>query len=308
MNETSDLSLLPDRLRHAFATRLPVPPITERHLGEALSETLARTGNLIRAQLAYGVARAYGSAHETSLQLATALEYFHTASLLFDDLPGMDDATHRRGAVCVHHVYGEGTAILSALALINRAYALIWKTAAGADLPTRDAALAYVELHLGLGGLLNGQSHDLHYSRLPLAERSPQQVAMGKTVPLIRLSLVLPAVLGAAPGRVLHWLDRLAVFWGLAYQAVDDLKDVLHETERAGKTTDRDTLLDRPNLAVMQGVSATTERLHKLVLCSARFVARLQKLNPSLLCLDGPQRRLEMELAGFRGQPVGALP
>lgn len=305
-DRTSEVGRLQDRLRIAFEREFHIPANTERHLAEALSETLQRSGNFIRAQIAYSVARAHGSPDESSLQLAIALEYFHTASLLFDDLPSMDDATHRRGAMCVHQLYGEGAGILSALGLINRAYALLWQAAAQSAPARQAAALRYVESHLGLGGLLNGQSHDLHYSELPLAERSPQKIAMGKTVSLIRLSLVLPAMLGAAPPRVIRLLDRLAIFWGLAYQALDDLKDVLHEDARAGKTTARDNLLDRPNLALTLGASATIERLQKLVRFSARCVSRLQNLAPSLSCLDIPHQRLELEVAGLAEELVGA--
>ena len=63
--------------------------------------------------------------------LAIALEYFHTASLLFDDLPCMDNASERRGVPCVHLAFGEAGAILAALALINRAYALSWRAVSG---------------------------------------------------------------------------------------------------------------------------------------------------------------------------------
>ena len=49
--------------------------------------------------------------------LAIALEYFHTASLVFDDLPCMDNALERRGVPCVHFAFGEAGAILTALAL-----------------------------------------------------------------------------------------------------------------------------------------------------------------------------------------------
>ena len=301
-------SLLRARLTSAFQTELAVPPGTEHHLAEALTETLQRTGNFIRAQLAYSMAQSYGLQGEAALQLAIAMEYFHTASLLFDDLPSMDDATHRRGAMCVHHLYGEGSAILTALALINRGYALLWRavsTGASND-PSKEEALAYVEKYLGLGGLLNGQSHDLHYSELPLAERSPQNVAMGKTVSLIRLSLVLPAIMGGAAPGVLRLLDRLAVFWGLAYQALDDLKDVLQETELTGKTTARDTLLNRPNLALTIGSEATLRRLDRLVALGKRLVDRLQHLQSSLTCLDVPGARLEREVAAVGGELLGA--
>jgi len=74
--------------------------------------------------MVYLVATTYGLEEAPARDLAVALEYFHTASLIFDDLPCMDDATERRGVSCVHFEFGEAEAILAALALINRAYAL----------------------------------------------------------------------------------------------------------------------------------------------------------------------------------------
>ncbi len=297
---------LPQQMKAAFAQELPVPAGTERHLEGALAETLGRTGNFIRAQLAYGIAQSYGSAHEPALQLAIALEYFHTASLLFDDLPSMDDATHRRGALCVHPLYGEGPAILAALALINRGYALLWKTAACSTGDRQAEALGFAEHYLGLGGLLNGQSHDLHYAQLAHAERSPQQVAMGKTVALIRLSLGLPAILGGASRREVQLLNRLAVAWGLAYQAVDDLKDLLHDAEQAGKTTARDSMLDRPNAALFFGAEATVQRLAQLVHLGRRVRGLLQRARPALTSLDAPAGRLEVEVAALAALLPGA--
>ena len=42
-----------------------------------------------------------------------AVEFLHTSSLIFDDLPAMDDADLRRGKVALQLVFGEATAILA---------------------------------------------------------------------------------------------------------------------------------------------------------------------------------------------------
>ena len=44
----------------------------------------------------------------------------------------MDNAMERRGVPCVHFEFGEAAAILAALALINRAYALSWRAVSSA--------------------------------------------------------------------------------------------------------------------------------------------------------------------------------
>src|SRR5690242_5603588 len=154
------------RLRRAFHAGLALPHGTEPHLAGAVRDTLQHPGSMVRAELAFRVACAFGLSEDRAENLAIAIEYFHTASLLFDDLPSMDDARLRRGVPCAHHVHGEGAAILAALALINRAYSLVWRSVAGLATQIQSAALTYLERHLGIAGLLNGQSQDLHYSSL----------------------------------------------------------------------------------------------------------------------------------------------
>jgi len=262
-------------LRRAFHAGLVLPHGTEAHLAGALHHTLEHPGSMVRAELAFRIASSFGMSEDRAENLAIAIEYFHTASLLFDDLPAMDDAELRRGVPCAHHVYGEGAAILAALALINRAYSLMWRSVAGLPSKTQVAALTYLERHLGLAGLLNGQSQDLHYAQLSPRVREPQSVAMGKTVSLIRLALVLPAIAAQAlPGEI-HLLDRLAIFWGLSYQTLDDLKDVLYTGDVHGKTAARDAFLDRPNLALAIGVPEAFERIDRLMDLAGRTIARL---------------------------------
>ncbi len=295
------------RLKAAFAKSLPIPPQTEPRLAQALRDTLGRPGSFVRAELAANVAGAFGMRENGAIGLAIAVEYFHTASLLFDDLPSMDDATYRRGAVCVHRTYGEGTAILAALGLVNRAYALLWRAAAQASTPaSAERGLHYVEQYLGLRGLLDGQSRDLQYGADGAA--NPQAVALGKTVSLVRLSLVLPAVFGGADRGTVRRLDRLAVLWGLAYQGVDDLRDLLQSTEATGKTTARDALLHRPNLAMARGREEALGHVHRLLFLSRRAVQQLQAHNPELLFLDALQQRFQGECAEIEALQTQAGP
>jgi geranylgeranyl pyrophosphate synthase len=285
------------RLRLAFQARLPLPQGIEPHLGGALRDTLQHPGSMVRAELAFRVACSFGLPEERSEHLAIAIEYFHTASLLFDDLPSMDDAQVRRGVPCAHRAYGEGAAILAALALINRAYALVWKTVAGLPQEVQSAGLGYLERHLGIAGLLNGQSQDLHYSRLAEHVREPQSIAMGKTVSLIRLSLVLPAIIGQAQPHEACLLDRLAIAWGLSYQTLDDLKDVLQGDGIHGKTAARDACLDRPNMALAIGVPESFDRIERLMHLSSRVIARLVHRRARLAFLRDVRGQFNKEIA-----------
>ena len=76
---------------------------------------VARPGSLVRAVTAYLVGIEMGVAEEAARAVACGIEYLHTASLVFDDLPAMDDARTRRGAPCPHVVHGEAVAMLEQL-------------------------------------------------------------------------------------------------------------------------------------------------------------------------------------------------
>ena len=262
---------------------------------------LDHPGSLVRPRMVFQGGIAYGLEAARAKDLAIALEYFHTASLLFDDLPCMDNAAERRGVPCAHVAFGEAGAILSALALINRAYALCWRAAAGSASGNQTKALAYIEKCLGVDGLLNGQSLDLHYSRLPHTRETTERIARGKTVSLIQLTLVLPAILGGAAEREIQLLERIALYWGLSYQIVDDLKDVLQSTAEAGKTVARDALLDRPNIASAIGTLAAIERLTRLMRLGDKVLSRLLIARPGLAFLARLRCDLHHELLRVTG-------
>src|SRR5919206_280955 len=65
----------------------------------------------------------------TTIDSSGIVEMVHACSLVLDDLPAMDDAALRRGRPTVHRVFGESVALLAALALLNRAYALVAEAA-----------------------------------------------------------------------------------------------------------------------------------------------------------------------------------
>jgi len=280
-----------------FSTSFSLPGTLEPNFEGALRHVLENPGSLIRPRITFQMAQAYGMEPSHAQNLAIALEYFHTASLLFDDLPCMDNALERRGAACTHLIFGEDGAILSALALINRAYGLLWRAVDGGAGEQRTQALEYVEHNLGVFGLLNGQSLDLHYSSLPHSLESTERVARGKTVSLIRLTLVLPAIIGNALPSEVGQLERISLCWGLSYQIVDDLKDLLQNNSQTGKTTARDALLGHPNMAAVIGVTKAVRRLTRLIDIGDRALDRVLRSRPELEFLKRFRAELQFELA-----------
>jgi len=262
-------------LIEALRRNAPTGPGVETHLHAVIHDAAANPGRLIRARLVDLSARLHGLAANDAEHLACAVEFLHLASLVIDDLPCMDDATHRRGQPCAHRVHGEASTILGALAFINRAYALAHLSFAGQPAETRVAAIACLDSCLGTAGLVGGQALDLRFAESAGTARDVSVVALRKTVSLFWLAVLLPALPAKPSARELHQLKALCIYWGLAYQAADDLSDLIGAVATTGKTPGRDRALSRPNLGVALGVPAARRRVARLGALAERTIGDL---------------------------------
>ena len=91
----------------------------------ALEDSLFAPAKRLRPIVSLMVAEVFRADPRRVLPAGGAIEMVHTASLILDDLPSMDDARARRGRPACHVVHGEATAILAAFALLNRAYEIL---------------------------------------------------------------------------------------------------------------------------------------------------------------------------------------
>jgi geranylgeranyl diphosphate synthase, type II len=201
---------------------------------EALEYALFPGGKRIRPLLTLLGAELVGGDRTRVLRAAAAVEFLHNSSLIFDDLPCMDDAATRRGRPALHRQYGEGVAILVAINLMNAAYGLV----IGDAVSSQDAGvLACEELIecVGPNGMLGGQAIDLAARAGTLPESSEELLEASrnqKTSALIRLSLRLGAILVGAPPERLAALSQFAELLGNAYQLIDDMLDVDEDSPR----------------------------------------------------------------------------
>ncbi len=254
-------------------------PRAESSLAKAILHVVAHPGGFVRGDLALQTGRLLGLNYEWSEKLAVAVEYFHTASLIFDDLSCMDDAGLRRGVRCVHVIFGEATAMLAALAFINRAYGLIMEVTAHLPQARIERINDLVESCLGTDGVLSGQSRDLAFGPSDREAEKILEIAEGKTVSLLHLALSLPAIAGGASAKTVTNLQALAYARGLGYQIVDDFKDVFLCENESGKTSNRDQMLLRPNLVACEGVPMAARRLEELVNQGDQIEQELYKLD-----------------------------
>ena len=220
-------------------------------LHDTIEYALEGEGSGFRLKLAKAVSQACGIDICSSERLAEGIEFFHHASLIFDDLPCMDNAEERRGRRCLHRVTSESKAILAALALINRAYAALWKLSAQYPQYCNRAAKV-VERFIGELGILDGQDRDLSFCAA-LGAKEVKAIATLKTGALLQLTLLLPAVLTGTSFSECLRLSRMARAWGISYQILDDFSDLMPSLGGKEKTPFQDLRLDRPNLVIAMG-------------------------------------------------------
>ncbi|HEX8131727.1 MAG TPA: polyprenyl synthetase family protein [Pyrinomonadaceae bacterium] len=247
------------RLEGALKDHLPVSsaPGTER-FNEALRYAVFPGGKRLRPHLTLIGSGLGGASHEQALSLACAVEFIHTSSLILDDLPGMDDAELRRNIPTLHVVYGEGLAVLVAVALLNQAYALFAGAARnGAQAERLPQLIREVADALGSAGMIAGQAAELALS----GERAAASVSPSrdlKTTALMRLMMVAGGIICGAPDADIAALAAFGESLGKAYQIYDDLADKLGDHQTTGKSVGQDVRHLRPTL--VQGLSSEEVR------------------------------------------------
>ncbi len=225
---------LPDLLPHPTARPEPVH--------QAMHYALTGAGKRVRPVLTLAVADLFGARSEPVLDLACAVEMVHACSLVLDDLPSMDDAALRRGRPTVHRAFGENVALLAALGLLNRAYALVAEAHHRLSLRryTTEDVVHHLAAAIGSDGLIGGQALDLLARPEEMNLDVLEYIHSHKTGALFMAAGELGAMAADARRRDLEVIARFAKNLGLAFQISDDLLDVLGTPEETGKDTGKD--------------------------------------------------------------------
>ncbi|HEY6547102.1 MAG TPA: polyprenyl synthetase family protein, partial [Vicinamibacteria bacterium] len=238
----------------------------------ALEDSLFAPGKRLRPILALLVAEILRGDPESVLPAACAIEMVHTASLILDDLPCMDDAALRRGRPTCHVAHGEATAILAAFALQNRAFEILGHGWPGApDASVRSGLARDLARAIGLSGMIAGQSKDLEMTDRPLDFQTLEFIHSRKTGALF----IASAELGAAAARAAP-AERAAVGsyaknLGLAFQIMDDLIDAVGAPSEAGKDVGQD--LKKTTFVSFSGVDGARQLAEELIVASVDALA-----------------------------------
>lgn len=222
------------------------PDFLIKTLGEPFTETeriaqewLSSGGKRWRPILTSAIFAAAGGSAEKIMNSALAVECFHKASLIHDDIEDGDDC--RYGQPTMHIVYGIPTAINVGDYLIGEGYRLLATSGFTGDTCAkmiRAAAEGHRELCLG-------QGEELAFCRepQPVTEKEVLQIYRQKTSAAFKVAVLVGATAAGLDAPTCETLAKFSGSMGTAYQIRDDMEDFRSEPGRAA-----DMLALRPTL------------------------------------------------------------
>ncbi len=199
-------------------------------LTEVAGHLISAGGKRLRPCLTIASALAGGGeVTEEVLLGGVAVELVHLASLYHDDV--MDEATARRGVPSVNARWGNNVAVVSGDFLLARAAGI------AARLGTEVAVL----LADTLAALCEGQV--IECQALFDVERTEEAyfaAVRGKTAALMATSCRIGAIVAGHGPDETEALTRYGMSFGMAFQVLDDVLDVVGDEEEIGKLTGQD--------------------------------------------------------------------
>ncbi len=210
-----------------------------------------------------------GSVEDTKpalYRLACAPELVHAYSLIHDDLPCMDDDNLRRGRPTVHVSFGVRGATLAGGALMPLAVGTIGSAAdeLGVGLDIKTEMIKTLVVASGGAGMVGGQLLDIEAEGGQVDLHTLEEIHLGKTARLISASCVIGALAAGGGTAAIERLANYGLKVGLAFQAIDDILDVIGSTEKLGKFGGRDQVLGKVTTPSVLGLSGAKKRAEQL--------------------------------------------
>jgi octaprenyl-diphosphate synthase len=189
-------------------------------------------------------AKALGFEHSSIFQLATAVEFIHTATLLHDDV--VDESNLRRGRDTANAKWGNAPSVLVGDFVYSRAFQLLVKIG---NLDVLDILSETTNV------LAEGEVLQLvNAGDASLNERDYYQVIRAKTAKLFEAACEGAAILASASTEQRQQLATFGDQLGIAFQLVDDLLDYVGNVDTMGKNVGDDLAEGKTTLPLIHAM------------------------------------------------------
>lgn len=184
------------------------------------------------------------------IHLAATVEFIHTATLLHDDV--VDESAQRRGRPTANRLWGNKSSILVGDYLFSRAFQLMVDTKSLRVLDILSNASATIA---------EGEVLQLTAAQdLATTEDTYLKVVRGKTAALFSAAAEVGGVIANAPQDHIDALSEYGDALGIAFQIVDDLLDVIGDTDKTGKNVGDDFRERKLTLPFIKAIAKADEK------------------------------------------------
>jgi octaprenyl-diphosphate synthase len=217
----------------------------------ALAEHLIGAGGKrVRPLITVSAARLVGAGAGGALQLAAAVEFIHTATLLHDDV--VDGSELRRGKVAAHLIWGGASSVLVGDFLFAGAFELMVEAGSMSALNV----LARASRVIAEGEVLQlTASHDLN-----LSQETYLRIIEAKTAELFAAAGEAGAIVAGATEAQSRALRAYGMNLGLAFQLTDDALDYGGASDVLGKNAGDDFREGKATLPLLFAIARTGGR------------------------------------------------
>ncbi len=238
-----------DRL-HEYLSGVPEGSALHRYLYGILDEFVARGGKRVRPAMAMLACEAVGGDPRLALSSGCAIEFFHAAALIHDDI--MDASLIRRDQKCAHIIHGEPLAINAGDYALGLVCSIVVRDPLLDDRTKLEVLDTIGEMS---ARTVEGQALDVGWVRDDVYDLTPDdylEMALGKTG---YYSGIAPLTVGAIVGKAsTAEREALAAFGknsSIAFQIQDDLLNILGDERTMGKDYLTDVLESKRTLMVI---------------------------------------------------------
>src|SRR5690606_9017847 len=198
-------------------------------------------GKRMRPVLVLLCSRALGYTGERHVELATVIEFLHTATLLHDDVVDMSEM--RRGRPTANVRWDNPSSVLVGDFIYSRAFQLLVEIG---DMRIMDV-MASTTNQISEGEVLQlVHQHDPRTS-----EAEYMEVIRNKTAILFAAACSTAAILSGADQATEQALHEFGLQVGLAFQLVDDVLDYAGDSNELGKNVGDDLAEGKPTLPLI---------------------------------------------------------
>jgi len=246
-------------------------------LEEAIHYALSVKGKRLRPLLFLILLNAFDKEAINHMDIACAIEYIHTYSLIHDDLPEMDNDPLRRGMPTVHVKFNEAIALLAGDTLLTMAFERI----SFATLPPKSLVniIQTLTVSIGKNGMAGGQALDLEFKG---NKEGIFNIHRLKTAKLISATFLIAGEITGLSSNQIKILEDAGLAIGLAFQMADDLLDLEGDETEVGKKLQKDKNNQSPNSVLYYGKEFIVEEIQKLYAQSLAMLNQLNIINPYL--------------------------